>query len=97
LDKRKKELGFSNLEYAILLFLEEKLPFKNLVEDVKEIGQKLDEDMFSSWQFQASAKKAADKEVRLFLRKYVKEGLSLGELEELHGKIMDRVVSYAQN
>ncbi len=54
--------------------------------------------MFPGWQFQASAKKAVDKEIRQFLRKYVKEnGLTLDELEELHKKIINNVMSYAQS
>jgi type I restriction enzyme R subunit len=96
LNRRQNELGFSNLEYAILLALEGKISGKVLVEDTKALSKKMEENMFSGWQFQPSAKKAVDREIRLFLRKYVKEGLTLAGLEELHGKIMDCVVSYAK-
>ena len=99
LNLRQQELGFSNLDYAILLALEGKLQEddKSLVDDTKALSKILEECMFSGWQFQSSAKKAVDREIRIFLRKYVKASkLTLADLGELHGKIMDCVISYAK-
>ncbi|MBI5229363.1 HsdR family type I site-specific deoxyribonuclease [Candidatus Micrarchaeota archaeon] len=98
LNRRQQELEFSNMEYSILLVLEERLRKKDLVEDTKALSKSITEFMFPGWQFQPSAKKAVEREVRQFLRKYVKQqGINLVGLEELHQKLMQNVVSYAKS
>jgi len=99
LNRRQDELGFSDLQYSLLLTLEEKFKKKGntLVEDTTELSKRLEEMMFSGWNFQPSARKSVDREIRLFLRKYMREyGLSLTDLEELHEKMVQHVISYAK-
>lgn len=99
LKQRQQQLGFNNLEYSLLLTLEEQIKHKNVdfVDDVKTLNKTLGEFMFFGWQFQSSAKKSVDREIRQFLRKYVREyRLTFSDLEALHQKMMQHVMVYAK-
>jgi type I restriction enzyme R subunit len=96
LQTRQKQLAFTDLQYAILLTLEQKLPqSKDLTTDVQELTKQLQPQLFKGWQTQQTTRKTIERETRKYLRKYIKQhGLSLANLDELHQKIMESVKTY---
>jgi type I restriction enzyme R subunit len=96
LQTRQKQLAFTDLQYAILLTLEQKLhPSKNLTQDVQELTSQLQTQMFKGWQTQQTTRKTIEREVRKYLRKYIKQhNLTLPQIDELHQKIMESVKTY---
>jgi len=98
LENRKKELGFSNMQYSILLTLETKLGTdKSLSLDVEELTKQLQPIIFTGWHYQPTARKTIERQIRKFLRKYIKQySINLTDLEELYQKIMERVKTYGQ-
>jgi type I restriction enzyme R subunit len=98
LQDRQKQLGYTNLQYAILLTLEDKLgPEKTLTQDTQELTAKIEPLMFKGWTTQPTARKNIERETRKFLRKYIKQhGLSLNELENLYQKTIENVKTYGK-
>jgi len=96
LQSRQKQLGFTDLQYGALLNLEQKLGTdKNLTQDVKELTNQLQTQMFKGWQTQQTTRKTVEREVRKYLRKYIKQyNLNLTDLEQLYQKIMESVKTY---
>lgn len=95
---RQKQLQFTNLQYAILLNIEKAIPnCEDLTKDTQELATLLQPYLFKGWQYQQTAKKAVEQETRRYLRRrYVaKNLLSLTDMDELYGKIIDCVKSYA--
>ena len=98
LSDRQKHLGFSDMEYSILLTLEKEFGHdKQFEKDSKELSQKLTKLMFGGWLFQQTTKKSIERELRSFLRKYVNErDLSLDDLDKLYQTIIESVKSYGK-
>jgi len=98
LTARQKELGFSDLEYSLLLTLEKRLGSDpRLVKDVAELSTQIQEHMFTGWYLQKTAQKNIARIIRRFLRRYIKEyGLKLDELEELYQNIIENVRIYGR-
>jgi len=96
LSGRQKTLGFSNLEYSMLLALEGKLDKGDkLVKEVKDLSERLRKHLFSGWFDQTTIKKEVEKEVRKFVRGLKgRYDLSLDEMNDLHGKLMESVKNY---
>jgi type I restriction enzyme R subunit len=96
LTERKKSLGFSDLEYAMLLELEKKLDKgRDFVGEIKELLKELDRYMFFGWFNQTTARKEVEREIRKFVRGMkTKYGLSFDEMNELHEKLMESVKNY---
>ncbi|MEW6457002.1 MAG: HsdR family type I site-specific deoxyribonuclease [Acidobacteriota bacterium] len=96
LTERQKSLGFSNLEYAMLLQLEQKLENgEQLTKEVMELSQNLQERMFLGWFNQATARKEVEREIRRFVRRLKsKHALSLDEMNTLYGKLIESVKNY---
>jgi type I restriction enzyme R subunit len=96
LESRKNELGFSNLQYSILLTMEQNLGTdKNLTQDAQELIALLQPQMFKGWQYQQTTRKTIEREVRKYLRKYIKQySISLTDLEEIYQKIIESVKTY---
>ncbi|MEN3016312.1 MAG: HsdR family type I site-specific deoxyribonuclease [Candidatus Methanosuratincola petrocarbonis] len=96
LQERQKQLAFTDLQYAMLLTLEQKfVPNKDLIADVGELTSLIQSSMFKGWQTQPTTIKSIERQTRRYLRKYIKQyGLSLQEIDELHQKIMEKVKSY---
>ena len=93
LNKRQKEMGLNKLEYSILLSLEEKVgKKKELINDVKELANKLQQYMYPNWVIQQTARKNIGKEIRRFIRRY---GLTKEERDKLYEKLMKGVENYA--
>jgi len=96
LQARQKQLAFTDLQYAILLTLEQTLPpNKNLPQDVQELTAQLQKQMFKGWQTQQTTRKTIERETRKYLRKYIKQhNLTLQQINQLHQKIMESVKTY---
>ncbi|KXB02728.1 hypothetical protein AKJ47_03250, partial [candidate division MSBL1 archaeon SCGC-AAA261G05] len=97
LHKRQKDLGFSDMEYSLLLALEEELGKERVEKDVKQLSEHLANYIFSGWINQATARKEVEREVRRFVRKYVRKyDLSLDKIDEIHHKLMERIENYGR-
>jgi len=96
LSKRQKSLGFSDLEYSILLELEKKLDKgAEFVKDVKELSGRLEKHMFFGWFHQTTIKKEVEREVRRFVRGLKgKFNLTMDEVNDLHEKFIENVKNY---
>jgi type I restriction enzyme R subunit len=96
LQSRQKTLGYTDFQYSVLLNLEKKLgPETDLTRDTQELTNQLQQHIFRGWQYQQTAKKTIEREVRKYLRKYIKQkALTLTDLEELYKKIMESVKTY---
>lgn len=96
LSERQKALGFSKLEYSMLLTLEGKLgKGDGLVNEVKGLSERLRQYMFSGWFNQTTVKKEVEREVRRFVRGLKgRYSLSLDEVNNLHGKLIENVKNY---
>ena len=98
LKARQKDLGFTDLQYSVLLALEKKFTDDQaLVKEVQELSEKIRQHMFTGWYLQKTARKSIESEVRRFLRRYIRRhGIKLKELEELYQKTMDSVKNYGR-
>jgi len=96
LQERQHELDFSNMEYAILLILEQKLGSElNFIEESKNLVSALKTHMFPGWIHQASSKKEVEREIRRFSRGLKRaHELTLPEIDEIHEKLFDSVKNY---
>ncbi len=96
LSERQKALGFSDLEYSVLLLLEKKLDRDDrLVKEVKDLSKGLENYMFSGWFNQTTARKDIEREVRRFVRGLKgKYNLSFEEMNDLYEKLIENVKNY---
>ena len=97
LKRRQEELGFNDLEYSILVLLEDQFgKSDNLSTDVKSFyDSTLQSKLFKGWYSQYTARRDIETEIRRFLRKYMRERkLSYDELQKLYEKILDDVIAY---
>ncbi|RKY95673.1 MAG: hypothetical protein DRQ03_08560, partial [Candidatus Hydrothermota bacterium] len=94
--ERQKKLNFNDLEYDILLKLENKFgPKEELTQEVKNLAENLKKYMFSGWNSQITVKKDIERELRRFARKLkVTYGLTMAEMEKLHKLLLDSVWNY---
>ncbi len=98
LSQRQKELGFSDMEYSLLLNLEKNFGEDGeFVRDVRELSERLRNHIFNNWAVQQTARKTVEREVRRFVRRYVKRrGLKLDELDKLYQNLMANVENYGK-
>ncbi|MBW2031015.1 MAG: HsdR family type I site-specific deoxyribonuclease [Deltaproteobacteria bacterium] len=96
LGNRQKELGFSDMEYAVLLVLEEKLgPRDKLAAKVRELSDKIRPLLLPGWVTQSSLHKKVEQEVRSFVRKLKKDyGISLDEMNHLYDLVLERIENF---
>ncbi len=96
LDQRQKELGLSDLEYSLLLNIEQTWESnKTLIDDVRALCSDLGDDMFPDWIAQTSAKKSIEQKIQKFVRRYGKEhGKSIDEIDVLYARLFDNVKDY---
>lgn len=94
--QRQRDLGFSDMEYSLLLDLENKFEEdSNLISDVSELSDKLRDHIFENWALQQTARKTVEKEVRRLVRRYVKRnGLKLDDLDILYQNLIENVENY---
>lgn len=103
ISRRQRELGASDLEYSIMMRLEEAfnrsdgvtppLQDETLLRAARDIVAILESKQlrFTNWQSQSVVRKKVEMEVRKFLRRFTKE---LGRIDELTPKIMDCLIRY---
>jgi len=97
LTARQKDLDFDDLEYSILLTLENKFDDENLIKDVEELSERINKYMFSGWYLQKTARKNIEQDVRRFMRRYItRHGITLDELNVIYQKIMESVKNYGR-
>ncbi|MGH7800999.1 MAG: type I restriction enzyme subunit R domain-containing protein, partial [Thermodesulfobacteriota bacterium] len=96
LSERQRALGFSDLEYSVLLSLEEKLgKGEELAKEVKSLSKGLKNYMFSGWVNQTTVRKDVERDVRRFARVIKKkQNLSLTEMDSLYEKLIENVKNY---
>ena len=94
--ERQKKLNFNDLEYDILLKLENKFgPKEELTQEVKNLTENLKKYMFPGWISQITVKKDIERELRRFARKLkVTYDLTMAEMEKLHRLLLDSVWNY---
>jgi type I restriction enzyme R subunit len=94
--ERQREIGFSDMEYSLLLTLDEKFgEGENLIGDVRRLSAALSTYMFTGWRLQTTARKQVERAVRRFARGYVKRcGIGHDELNELYGRLIEDVKNY---
>lgn len=98
LTARQKELGFSNLQYSMLLAFEKQFGIDaKLAKDVQELSNRIQQHMFSGWFLQKTARKNIEREIRRFLRKYVRKyDIKLEQMDELYQQIVENVKTYGK-
>ncbi|MDD3629303.1 MAG: HsdR family type I site-specific deoxyribonuclease, partial [Actinomycetota bacterium] len=96
LKNRQKAIGFSDLQYSLLLVLEEKFGKKEeLIDEVKGISNKLNDYLFPGWFNQLTEEKKVEREVRKFSRKLKRKyELTMEEMDELYKKLMEQIKNY---
>jgi type I restriction enzyme R subunit len=94
--QRQKELGLSNLEYSMLLKLEDKFGRSDdMVKEIINLSEKLERHTFPGWLNQATVKKDVEREVRRFVRGFKGVyNLSLDEMNDLYEKLIESVKNY---
>ena len=97
LGDRQKKLGFSDMEYAVLLVLEEKLgPRRELTAKVKELSKEIMPFLLPGWVTQVSLHKKVEQSVRSFVRKLKKAyGMSLDEMNQLYDLLIERIENFS--
>ncbi|MCL6088389.1 MAG: HsdR family type I site-specific deoxyribonuclease [Actinobacteria bacterium] len=96
LSSRQKNMGFSDLEYSLLLVLEEKFGKKDeLLNQIKDISNKLKDYLFPGWFNQPTEEKRIEREVRKFSRGLKRKyGVTLEEMDELYKKLIEQIKNY---
>ncbi|MCX8014677.1 MAG: hypothetical protein N2748_01535, partial [candidate division WOR-3 bacterium] len=96
LTQRQRMLGFSDMEYAMVLTLEEKLGMKKeIIEDVKTLSHKVKSLMYPGWIFQVTARKEIEREVRRFVRKYRgRYGIEFSMIDEICQNLIENIKTY---
>ncbi|MHB1254405.1 MAG: HsdR family type I site-specific deoxyribonuclease, partial [Candidatus Humimicrobiaceae bacterium] len=96
LSSRQKNMGFSDLEYSLLLVLEEKFGKKDeLLNQIKDISNKLKDYLFPGWFNQPTEEKRVEREVRKFSRGLKRKyGITLEEMDELYEKLIEQIKNY---
>lgn len=98
LSERQRTLGFSDLQYSLLLVLEKKFGVeRSLTGDAGELAGILGKSLFPDWESQQTARKAVEREVRRFARGYVKSrGLKPEEIDRLYAELLESVKNYGR-
>ena len=93
---RQKALDFSDMEYAILIELEKKVPeAKELEKQIEAFSIKISPSLFSGWIHQVTAKKEVEREVRRFVRGLKSQyKLSFEEMNKLHNTLVECIKNY---
>ena len=96
LSDRQSTIGFSDLEYSLLLVLEEKFGKKNeLLNEIEDISNKLKIHLFPGWFNQPTEEKNVEREVRKFTRALKRRyGITLEEMDKLYKKLIEQIKNY---
>jgi len=96
LGDRKNKLGFNDMEYYVLLRLEEKFgEEKELLQNVKDLSETLRNSIYPGWIGQVTIRKEVEREIRRFARSFKgKYNLSMDGIEGLYNKLIEVVRNY---
>lgn len=102
--ERRESLGMDNMEYAMLLYLEERMRKegwrmgeKEIVKEIKELSLRIKKITFPGWVNQITVKKEVGREVRRFVRKLkAKYGFAMEEMEKIYEELFRKVVDYGE-
>ncbi len=96
LSSRQRTIGFSDLEYSLLLVLEERFGKKDeLLSEITDISSKLKDCLFPGWFNQPTEEKRVEREVRKFSRGLKRKyGITLEEMDELYKKLIEQIKNY---
>ncbi len=96
LSDRQRMIGFSDLEYSLLLVLEEKFGKKDeMLNEIEDISNKLKIHLFPGWFNQPTEEKNLEREVRKFTRSLKRRyGITLEEMDELYKKLIEQIKNY---
>ncbi len=96
LKSRQQKMGLSDMEYALLLTMEEQLQEgKDFADKIRDLYTRLQKTMFPGWTMQATVSKAVEQEVRKFVRQMKSEHkLSMDDMDKLYDKLINKVISY---
>jgi len=86
------------MEYSLLLNLEKNFgDDSEFIRDIRELSDRLRDHIFKNWAVQQTARKTVEREVRVFVRRYVKRhGLKIDELDNLYRNLMENVENYGK-
>lgn len=93
---RQKQLSLDNLEYSMLLKLEEKLGKDDtVIAEAKEITRRIKPLFIPNWQIQTSLRKRIERELRRYTWQCkAKYGLTSKEMDELYNELLKCVMYY---
>lgn len=93
---RQKQLLLDDLEYSILLKLEEKLgEDSKIINEAREITSRLRPFLIPNWQIQITIRRKVEQELRRYVRQYrVRFGLSLQDIDLLYNELLKCVMYY---
>lgn len=95
LTERQKTLRLADLEYSMLLTLEKWFGDSDgVLRDVKELSERLKQYMFPGWAAQPTARRRVEAELRRFVRRYVRKGLSMEQINKLYDELLKDVKTY---
>ncbi len=95
LTERQKTLELTDLEYSILLTLEKWFgDADGTLKDARELSERLKQHMFPGWAAQLTARRRVEAELRRFVRRYVRKGLSMEQINKLYDELLKDVKTY---
>ena len=96
LGNRQRTVGFSDLEYSLLLVLEEKFGRRGeLLSEINNISDKLKNNLYPGWINQPTEEKNMERETRKFTRSLKRKyGIGLEEMDELYKKLIEQIKNY---
>ena len=96
MQKRQRELDFSDAEYSVLMELERRFGSqRNWPDEVRKLFDRFRPYMLDGWITQGALRKSVERELRRFVRKLRKEyGLSMEEMDLLYTSLWERVKYY---
>jgi type I restriction enzyme R subunit len=95
---RQELLGFSDVQYSLLLFLEQRFGTEKIgVDQVKDLSDRISKITYRGWFVQPTALKKVEKLIRQFLVKNLRNfGLAQSDLTDVSKQLMERVIEYAR-
>lgn len=95
---RQEQLGFSDVQYSLLLAMEERFGADKIKPDeIKELTGKISQLTYKGWFVQPVALKNVERMIRTFLKRNLKNfGIRQEDLTSLTQLLMGRVIQYAE-
>jgi type I restriction enzyme R subunit len=93
---RQKRLGLKNMEYALLLVIEQSLGEGDKhLDEIRELSEEIDRIAYPGWGIQATAIKSAERIVRQFCRRLkASYNMPIEKMDDLYNKMIGQVKNY---